>query len=113
MPYKNIEDQKAHQKKYQQTQKYKCYDWKRKGIKLYDEDLIYNKYMNATNCELCNMKMTIGNKAKDRKCLDHDHLSGYFRFICCNTCNKYLQKIDGRKIVVLLEIHRHHQKHTK
>ena len=107
MPYKNIEDHKAHQKRYHKTQKYKIYDWKRKGMKIYDENIIYQRYINTQNCELCNKIMTTGNKAKDRKCLDHDHISGYVRFVCCNTCNNYLEKVDNRRMKLHLELHRY------
>ncbi len=109
MPYKDPNKKKEHFRKYQQTQKYKIYDWKRKGIKFYDETLVYNRYMNATKCELCNKILTTGNKAKDRKCLDHDHLSGYVRWVCCNNCNNFLEKIDNNKLKLLLEIHRYNK----
>jgi len=107
MPYKNIEDRKACCRRYQQTQKYRIYDWTRRGMKIYDENIIYQRYINTENCELCNIMMTSGRKAKNRKCLEHDHLSGYVRFVCCNTCNNYLQIVDTRRMKLHLELHRY------
>ena len=102
-------------KKYRQTYRglksHRKSEWMRKyKIKFYDFDETYEKYMNTTNCELCNTKLIVGNRGNNKKILDHDHQSGYQRFICCNSCNQKVAKIDNMKMNVLLEIHRFHQR---
>ncbi len=83
--------------------------WKMNGIKI-NEDT-FNYYNNLENCELCNKKFcptgSKGAKGNDKKCLDHCHLSGYPRFVCCNNCNNYLRIIDNNRIFLMLEIHRY------
>lgn len=108
----NKEKHRIKQKQYEQSERGKKFrkinDWKRKGgMKIYDENIIYQRYINTENCELCNKIMTDGNKSKNRKCLDHDHLSGYVRFVCCHKCNNYLQIIDNRRMKLHLELHRY------
>ena len=105
MPYKNKEDRLECYKRYQQTQKYKEYDWKRAGIKLLGTE--YTRYINASICEICSVELVLGNKSKNRKVIDHDHLSGYTRNICCNTCNVFRRKIDTKKLILHLELYRY------
>ena len=80
--------------------------WKKQGIICNDFDKVYNLYTNSTNCYLCNISFenSFGNS---KKCLDHDHLSGYPRFVCCGGCNGKLKTIDNQRKDVLLELHRH------
>ena len=68
-------------------------NWKSKGLICSEEDFeaIYEIYITARNCELCKKKF----KPSRDRCMDHDHNTGKFRNICCQTCNK--KKID-RKI---------------
>ena len=110
MPYKDEEKRKQSCREYCKTMKYKIYDWKRKGIKLINDEETYVKYMCLENCELCDKVLTTGNKAVNRKCLDHDHLSGYERSVCCNECNAYKKKTDNFRMIICLEIHREFQK---
>tara|TARA_R110000822_G_scaffold188520_1_gene327643 strand:+ start:331 stop:705 length:375 start_codon:yes stop_codon:yes gene_type:complete len=56
-----------------------------------DFEYIYNEYIRATNCDLCNNKFK---SSRDRH-LDHNHETGEIRNIVCNMCN--LKKAD-RKI---------------
>ncbi len=83
--------------------------WKTNNIKINENTFEY--YNNAENCELCYKKFSIigakGAKGSNKKCLDHCHLTGYPRFICCNTCNNYLRIIDKNRILLMLEIHRY------
>ena len=95
-------------KKYRKTphglKSHRKSEWKTKGkIKFYDFDKTYDKYINLKNCELCNIEFN----DKIKKIMDHDHLSGYNRFICCNKCNVRLGVVDRHKLVYLLEIHRY------
>lgn len=62
------------------------YSWKRYGIIFQDEehfDYIYNIYIRATNCDLCNKLFP---HSKNRH-LDHCHQSGDIRNIVCYHCN--------------------------
>jgi hypothetical protein len=64
----------------------KRWDWERLGIIFLDDyhfEYIYNEYIRATNCDLCNKLFT---KSRDRH-LDHDHETGEIRNIVCNKCN--------------------------
>jgi len=66
--------------------KHKCKsNWKRDGMKIDPDDFeyIYNEYITATNCDLCNIQFK---NSKDRQ-LDHDHKTGEVRNIVCQKCN--------------------------
>jgi hypothetical protein len=66
--------------------------WKVRGIKIDpdDFDYVYNEYIHATNCDLCN-KLFLNTKERH---LDHDHKTGEIRNICCRKCN--MNKLDCR-----------------
>ena len=82
--------------------------WKRSGIKILDNT--FDDYNSKTHCELCNKEFCeVGGKSKhNKKCLDHCHLTGYSRFTCCYTCNNKLKAIDSRRMILMLDIHRHY-----
>ena len=66
------------------------YNWKNSGlIPKEDEsyDSIYDKYIETTHCEKCNVELIRGMKGNNKKCMDHDHKTGYFRNVLCNSCN--------------------------
>jgi len=61
--------------------------WKRSGIIFQDEEhfeYIYNEYIHATKCDLCNKLFP---HSKNRH-LDHCHQSGDVRNIVCCRCNR-------------------------
>ena len=61
-------------------------NWKRRGLiwESVDElNDIYNRYLNSLRCEKCSGEYTKNNK----KCMDHDHITGKFRNILCIACN--------------------------
>tara|TARA_S200002703_G_C3601916_1_gene184799 strand:- start:47 stop:532 length:486 start_codon:yes stop_codon:yes gene_type:complete len=61
--------------------------WKKKGL-LGNYDEIYERYINTTNCDLCNVILTIDKKiTKTTKSMDHNHITGEFRNIVCHKCN--------------------------
>ena len=94
-------------KKYRQTFKggksHRKSEWKLKcNMIFYDFDKSYDYYYNRINCELCNCEFT----TKNRKCQDHHHHSRYNRFVCCNSCNVKLSKVDRTKDILHLELYR-------
>ena len=76
---------------YKQTDSYqktfRISNWKAHGL-LGDYEVIYDRYMNTSNCDLCSVKLTLEKKiTSTRKCMDHNHKSGEFRNILCHKCN--------------------------
>jgi len=79
-------------KKYKQTEKGKkvntIKNWKFNGVVHPDFNALYEKYLNTKNCELCDVELTQDRyNTKTTRCLDHDHETGLFRNILCNSCN--------------------------
>jgi hypothetical protein len=66
------------------TTRIKC--WKKSGILHKDYNKLYEKYLNATECENCSIPLTFGWDG-DARCVDHCHETGYFRNILCRVCN--------------------------
>ena len=62
---------------------------KKKGLRLSDFERTWDKYVNTSHCELCNISLK-----KVRKNMDHCHRSGYMRFIVCQRCNGFLRYRD-------------------
>ena len=86
----------------------KLYQWKRAGIKIQPDT--FDRFVNAKVCELCNKKFKedVGGKTQhNTPCLEHDHLSGAVRSVCCITCNNYMKRYDNLRLKVCLEIHRY------
>ena len=100
--------------------------WKKKGVILTDKfktyDELYDYYLSINNCELCNISFGEG-----KKCLDHDHKTGLFRNVVCNSCNrikavanknnfmneKYIQKLDKEGGVYRIQFIRKGKKYFK
>lgn len=85
-------------------------NWKTKKVKgdLYE---IYDTWLKTTHCECCNVELIQDNRSSNRKIMDHDHLSGHFRNIVCSRCNNNRQKLDNKRYLLNLEIHRYHFSH--
>ena len=60
--------------------------WKLQGL-IGDYDEIYERYMNTTNCDLCNVLLTKERKSGNQKHMDHCHRTNLFRNIVCMRCN--------------------------
>jgi len=94
MPYKNKKDHYECVKSYNARNPHikKISDWKiEKGIKLKpneDWESIYLFYITCECCENCGVHLTDEKKnTKSRRCLDHDHDTGFIRNILCHSCN--------------------------
>ena len=87
--YANNKDKKLNQqrewRKTPHGHKYTCIkNWTAKGV-IGDYDVLYEKYMTTTKCEVCNKEFT----DKKKRCLDHDHDTGEFRYVLCASCNDH------------------------
>jgi len=82
---------KEYGKNYKQTEEGKktqrILNWKYYKVICDDFDKLYEYYLNCKFCEECNVELVEGNRGKYSKCLDHDHKTGLFRNVLCNTCN--------------------------
>ena len=58
--------------------------WESRGV-VFDNDFdeIHDRYINSSQCELCNK---VYKNSLDR-CLDHCHTTGKFRNVVCQSCN--------------------------
>ena len=86
------EKNKEKKKKYQQSDKAiksnRITNWKQSGVVCDDFDILYDKYINTTNCEEGNIELTVDRYCTlTTRCLDHDHTTGLFRNVLCNRCN--------------------------
>lgn len=61
--------------------------WKQMGVISDDYDALYTKWKKTKLCEECGVELVEGNKCKHKKTLDHNHKTGVFRNIVCNSCN--------------------------
>tara|TARA_R110000803_G_scaffold49200_2_gene102257 strand:- start:6 stop:335 length:330 start_codon:yes stop_codon:yes gene_type:complete len=91
---KNPERAKEIQEKYRKTDTYKMSytitGWKQSGLietDQYTYKELYEAYLHQGYCENCEIKLTSGSKDSTFKCMDHDHTTGIFRDILCNSCN--------------------------
>jgi len=97
---RRTEEQKEQRRIYEQTPQGKFLNiisnWKRppkNGYGLICENReeiegIYGLYISSERCEECNCLYTEDNK----KCMDHCHESGKFRYILCHSCNTKRKK---------------------
>lgn len=101
MPYKDKEKEKK---------RCRFKRWKSQGL-VGDYEIIHDRFINTTHCDLCNVVLVEGNKGSNKKCMDHDHTTGEFRYIVCNTCNSNMldQSIRTTNKSGLKNIHKHSQ----
>ena len=60
--------------------------WISRGVKSPNYLRLYRQYLKAKYCENCGIKFDNSIKSQ-RKCMDHCHESGKFRFFLCSRCN--------------------------
>ena len=64
-------------------------NWRHRKIVDEDNDnyeKMYKIYLSVKYCERCNCQLN-QETHNSRKCLDHDHTTGYFRNVVCHFCN--------------------------
>tara|TARA_R100000935_G_C2705018_1_gene111804 strand:+ start:45 stop:467 length:423 start_codon:yes stop_codon:yes gene_type:complete len=74
--------------------------WKNWGIICDDFDKLYDKYINTTHCEICKVELCEGNHGSNKKAIDHDHITGKVRYICCHSCNMNTIKMTHKNNVL-------------
>ena len=71
-------------------QQYTIYNWTRQGLICREGETykgIYSYVMSIDNCNQCSVKFN-DEVNNEKRCMDHDHSSGYFRQVLCMKCNK-------------------------
>ncbi len=85
----NIEKIREYKRKYKASPAGRkadtIYSWKRIGLVCDNYCELYDKYLLAEYCDICNKKF---NDRFDR-CMDHDHETGLFRQFLCRSCNNH------------------------
>lgn len=64
-------------------------NWKAAGHKLQEGDTwenIYKEFVEATECNAC--QRPFDECKGKKKCLDHNHETGFIRAVLCSRCNK-------------------------
>ena len=89
---KRKEKTKEYNEKYRQTPRgkksHRIENWKYTGIIHPNFDELYERYINTSNCERCNVILTEDKRRTlTTRCMDHDHNTGLFRYIVCHRCN--------------------------
>ena len=57
-------------------------NWRSRGVVNVNDEM-YERYLNTTKCGCCSKEFS---SSRDR-CLDHDHESGEYRWVICQSCN--------------------------
>ena len=68
-------------------------NWKRFGLIMNNFNDIYERYIYASKCELCNKEFK---NTKDRQ-MEHNHETGEFRNIVCTSCNQKKKDIIHKR----------------
>lgn len=80
-------------------------DWKRHGLNMENFDEIYDIHTKITHCESCGCELTNDKTmTPTTKCMDHNHITGYYRNTICNCCNIRRGHIDKNHLNVMKEL---------
>ena len=96
---KNLPDKYEYDNSPNKKSKMKHHWTKRRGLRESDFENTWEKYINTTHCELCNISLK-----KVKKNMDHCHKSGYMRFIVCQRCNGFLRYRDKYYEALIIDI---------
>jgi len=83
--------------------------WRRSNIKIPNKEEFKKIWNETTHCQLCNLQLVDKQTehSSNRKCLEHDHESGYWRSICCHRCNMSMRRYDTIRMRLMCELHRY------
>jgi hypothetical protein len=70
-------------------------------------DLVYEICLNTTECYSCGRELVHNTTGSSKVCMDHNHITGYFRHAICNKCNCERGRIDKQYINVINELKFH------
>jgi len=77
------------------------------------ESFYFDTFLKTTKCQLCDIKFDPDKDYNSQRCLDHDHHSGYKRFICCRKCNTVpIRNFDRLRERCIIELHRYFRLYT-
>jgi len=94
--YKNNEERKEKKrirdKKYKEINKKETLKnlWKGRGLNMENFEEIYERYTMAIFCDIC--ECVLEGIGRNKKCMDHCHLTGEFRNVVCFYCNIHICK---------------------
>ena len=67
--------------------------WKSMGLNMENFGEIYERYINTTHCDHCEVLLTLDKiTTKTTRVMDHSHCTGDFRNVLCHSCNGKLPK---------------------
>ena len=69
-------------------------EWMRNGLICREGESykdIYSFYISSQNCNLCSIKFN-DKIHNEKRCMDHDHETRFFRQVLCMKCNKHFDR---------------------
>lgn len=82
-------------------------NWRRKRKLRGDLEEVWNVCFNTKQCYNCNRELIHNSSGSAKVCMDHNHITGYFRHVLCNKCNTQRGYIDRKYINVINELKFH------
>jgi len=65
-------------------------NWKFRGLNMENFEEIYERYKMAIFCDIC--ECVLEGTGRNKKCMDHCHITGEFRNVVCHYCNLHICK---------------------
>ena len=99
--HKNKDKHKKCHRRYHQSEEgkksCKISDWKKSCLIVDNYDEIYYRWLNSEKCEMCGKEYVMTKRGFLDKCMEHNHITGEFRSICCMSCNSKMMHKDRKK----------------
>jgi len=81
--------------------------WKNKRKLKGNLEEVYDICLNTKECYICNKELIHNTRGGNKVCMDHNHITGYFRNVLCSKCNIQRGYIDRNYINVINELKFH------